>query len=46
MQLVNCDKQPYKALKLVLTKLAMVEGDLLLVIDNADELINNDNSNF
>lgn len=24
----------------------MVEGDLLLVIDNADELVHNDNSNF
>ena len=29
-----------------MTKLAMVEGDLLLVIDNADELIYRDNSKF
>ena len=35
-----------KVLKLILTKIVRVEGDILLVIDNAEDLIQNDKSNF
>lgn len=35
-----------KALKLIITKMYRIEGDILLVIDNAEDLIRQDKKNF
>ena len=35
-----------KTLNLLLSKISMIEGSILLVIDNADELIQNDKISF
>lgn len=35
-----------KALKLIMTKLIRIEGDLLFVIDNAEDMIQKDKTNF
>ena len=35
-----------KVLKLIISKLIRIEGDILLVIDNAEDLIHKDKTNF
>ena len=46
LQHLDCDKQPMKVLKLIITKMIRIEGDILLVIDNAEDLIQKDKTNF
>lgn len=43
---LDCNKQPMKVLKLIISKLIRIEGDILLVIDNAEDLIHKDKTNF
>ena len=43
---LDCNKQPMKVLKLIIAKLVRIEGDILLVVDNAEDLIQKDKTNF
>ena len=38
--------EPIKTLESILAKIAIIEGDILLVIDNTEELIINERTNF
>ena len=43
---VDSNKEPMQALKSIIAKLSRIEGDILLVIDNSEDLIVKDKNNF
>jgi hypothetical protein len=39
-------QEPIKTLQSILAKISIIDGDIVLVIDNAEELIINERSDF